>query len=241
MGRGVLTVDFDKLPLAPGNRVLDLGCGDGRHSRPVRMLDGVSLVAVDIGEKEVASTARSLSEMSAGTERSGPWMVLRSSAYRLPFADASFDCVIMSEVLEHLHDDRVALAEISRVLKPGGTLAISVPREGPEAVCWALSHEYRNSPGGHVRIYRRRALERMIRESGYEPFARHFAHALHTPFWWLKCLVGPSKEDLLPVKLYHRLLVWDLMKRPWITRLAETVLNPFLGKSVVFYATKAAP
>jgi hypothetical protein len=40
------------------------------------------------------------------------------------------------------------------------------------------------------------------------------------------------------VRLYHRLLVWDLMKRPLVTRLAEKLLNPLIGKSVVFYAVK---
>jgi SAM-dependent methyltransferase len=164
--------------------------------------------------------------------------VIRGSGYTLPFAAHSFDCVIVSEVLEHLHDDDAALRELGRVLRPGGLLAVSVPREGPEAVCWALSRAYRSMPGGHVRIYRRAALRRKLGEHGYRVVDTHFAHALHAPFWWLRCLVGVENADALPVRLYHRLLVWDLMQRPAVTRLAEKLLNPIIGKSVVFYAVK---
>jgi hypothetical protein len=93
-------------------------------------------------------------------------------------------------------------------------------------------------PGGHVRIYRRAALRRKLGEHGYRVVDTHFAHALHAPFWWLRCLVGVENADALPVRLYHRLLVWDLMQRPAVTRLAEKLLNPIIGKSVVFYAVK---
>jgi SAM-dependent methyltransferase len=138
-----------------------------------------------------------------------------------------------------LHHDR-ALEELSRVLKPGGLLAVSVPREGPEAMCWLLSRQYRTSPGGHVRIYRRSELRKKIERHGYSVYASHFAHGLHSPYWWLRCAVGLEKENLWPVRLYHRLLVWDLMQRPWITRVLERVLNPLFGKSVVFYAVKTS-
>jgi SAM-dependent methyltransferase len=202
--------------------------------------------ALDIGEDEVRSTQKMLRELSeipaaAGGEHesAGPCGVFRGSGYALPFADGAFDCVIISEVLEHLDDDDAAIEELSRVLRPGGILAVSVPREGPEAVCWALSRQYRNSPGGHVRIYRRNKLREKLVSHGYKVYAQHFAHALHSPYWWLKCLIGTDNNEFLPVKLYHNLLVWDLMSRPRLTRWTEAALNPFIGKSVVFYAVKA--
>jgi SAM-dependent methyltransferase len=241
----VLTIEPERLNLESGAKVLDLGCGDGRHIRATRRMVGVTGIALDLGEKEVARTAASLQELDnmnpavGGTvPGAGPWSVVRGDGYALPFATGSFDCVIISEVLEHLHHDDDALEELTRVLRPGGLLAVSVPRAGPEAICWVISHRYRSMLGGHVRIYSRAALRQKLVDHGYEVFASHFAHGLHSPFWWLKCIVGVDNEDSLPVRLYHQLLVWDLMKRPFVTRLAEKLLNPFIGKSVVFYAVK---
>jgi SAM-dependent methyltransferase len=241
----MLTVRPERLRLAPGARVLDVGCGDGRHLAMTRHMVGVDAVGVDLGEGDLRRAAERLRVLDAlppahgGTVTgAGAWLTLRGDIRRLPFADATFDCVIASEVLEHVHDDRAALDELTRVLRPGGVLAVSVPRTGPEAICWALSREYRNTPGGHVRIYRRSRLRRMVEEAGLRVRGGHSAHALHAPYWWLKCLVGPSREDVRAVQVYHRLLVWDLMSRPKVTRALETALAPLMGKSMVLYAEK---
>ena len=121
--------------------------------------------------------------------------------------------VIVSEVLEHIPEDERAMAEIARVLRPGGTAAVTVPRWWPEQVCWALSREYHDIPGGHVRIYRGSKLANRLAGAGLTPVATGFAHALHAPYWWLKCAVGVNRE-VLPVRTYHRLLVWDITSGP---------------------------
>ncbi len=241
----MMTIDIARLQLKPGDRVLDLGCGTGRHVRGTRRVASVAGVALDLGSDEVRTTFETLARMDcAGPEDggsvagAGPWMVVQGDTFHLPFADRSFDCVIASEVLEHLEDDAAAIAEMSRVLRPQGLLAVSVPRYAPEAVCWALSREYHSNDGGHIRIYRERTLRRRLAAHGYSIFARHHAHALHSPFWWLRCLVGVRNEDSLPVRLYHRLLVWDMVRGHWSTRLLERALNPVIGKSLVLYARK---
>jgi SAM-dependent methyltransferase len=157
----------------------------------------------------------------------------------LPFTDGYFDAVICSEVMEHIPDHRRALDELVRVLKPGGRLALSVPRYFPERICWALSREYHRANQGHVRIYQRKALIRMIVRTGLTLERVHYAHSLHAPYWWLKCLVGPSRDDSLPVNLYHRFLTWDIMHHPRLTRQLERFLNPVLGKSLVLYFNKS--
>ena len=161
---------------------------------------------------------------------------MRGDGYRLPFADATFDCVVASEVLEHLTRDDEALAEIRRVLKPGGQIAVSVPRWGPEVLCWALSDAYYQAEGGHVRIYGRQELRRKLGAHGFRVVAGHFAHALHAPYWWLRCLLGLEDGRGGLVGLYRRMLEWDMLEQPSITRALERALNPVLGKSEVLYA-----
>jgi ubiquinone/menaquinone biosynthesis C-methylase UbiE len=236
---------FEQMNLRPGMRVLDVGCGGGRHIRQTRLVPGIQAVGVDLGEKEVADTAKMMRELDTiaveyggASPDAGPWISIRGSVYELPFPDEHFDCVIISEVLEHLGEDDRALREISRVLKRGGTLAASVPRRGPELVCWMLSPAYRTWPGGHIRVYRKDELRHKLERTGYQITGSHFAHALHSPYWWLKCWVGLDREDSRRVQLYHRFLVWDMMRRPALTRFLETALQPFIGKSVVYYGIK---
>jgi SAM-dependent methyltransferase len=220
--------------------VLDLGCGEGRHAFEAYRR-GARVVAVDRGAPEVATTKRWLGAIAAAGEApaGARYEVVRGDLRALPVPDASVDRVIAAEVLEHIPDDAAALAEIARVLKPGGRVAVTVPRYGPERICWALSDAYHANEGGHVRIYRGDVLRTRLTAAGLVPGGQHHAHALHAPFWWLKCAVGVDR-DRAAVRAYHRLLVWDLTHRPWLTRTAERLLDPVLGKSLVVYADRSA-
>ena len=236
----MLTVDYDRLDLRPAMTVLDLGCGEGRHAFEAYRR-GAAVLAVDHGRHEVATTRKWLAAIAAAGEAPAGARaeVVRADLRALPVPDASVDRVIAAEVLEHIPDDAAAIAEIARVLKPGGRVAVSVPRYGPERICWALSDAYHANEGGHVRIYRADVLRTRLAAAGLRPGASHHAHALHAPFWWLKCAVGVEQESAA-VRAYHRLLVWDLTKRPRATRAAERLLDPVLGKSLVVYADKPA-
>lgn len=235
----MLTADYDRLGLRPGDRVLDLGCGFGRHAFEAARR-GAAVVALDAGADEVERVRGMFAAMVEERELDSRAHAgaVRADALRLPFADGSFDRVIASEVLEHIPADVAAMAELARVLRPGGTMAVTVPRCGPEAVNWLLSDRYHDVPGGHVRIYRRTILLERLASVGLTVRGGHHAHGLHSPYWWLRCLVGPERDDHPVVKAYHRVLVWDIEKRPRVLRLAERLLNPLVGKSLVVYLEK---
>ena len=194
-------------------------------------------VPAGAGENEGAMVTLDLEKEGEGG-RAG-WGIFTGDITKLPFADRSFDIVICSEVLEHIPDEDEAIREITRVLKPGEIMAVSVPRFLPELVCWALSKTYRNEPGGHIRIYRKRELVRKLEKAGLVCFDTGRAHGLHAPYWWLKCMVGLENGNSRVVKLYHDFLVWDIEKRPWLTRILEKLVNPFVAKSCVLYLKKA--
>jgi ubiquinone/menaquinone biosynthesis C-methylase UbiE len=248
------TVDRSYFPLRPGQRVLDLGCGEGRHVINLAAVEQVDAVGVDLSLDDLATARTRLGEFRqmladadttvdidahASSGQATLFGVLAGDALRLPFADNSFDGVICSEVLEHIPDYRAALREIQRVLRPGGYFFASVPRAWCERICWRLSREYHQTPGGHLRIFAAPVLRGEIEQCGFECYHEHGAHALHTIYWWLQCLFWRRRERSWLVRQYHRLLVWDMMKAPWLTRRLERALNPFLGKSVAMYFRKA--
>ena len=237
----VLTVRYGWLGLPPGERLLDFGCG-GRPPRPRSHAAGRGGHRSRLRPQGAGrGGAWVLAMLDAGQGdgrcgRPGPrsW---RATDLALPFPDGCFDKVIAAEVLEHVPDDAVVLAELARVLRPGGVIAVTVPRWFPEAVNWALSAEYHNVPGGHVRIYRHGQLRRApARGAGLVPYRHHHAHALHSPYWWLRCALGPDSEDNPVVKAYHRLPGVGHHGEDPLTRWPEAALNPVLGKSLVVYA-----
>ncbi|MDZ7687007.1 MAG: class I SAM-dependent methyltransferase [Gammaproteobacteria bacterium] len=236
------TINFNDLRLADGDRVLDLGCGEGRHCITAYLLGQVESVGVDLSLGDLGTTReRFLALEQAPCQRRSLTLAV-SDGQHLPFADQTFDKIICSEVLEHIHDYPAVLDEIVRVLRPGGILAVSVPRFFPEWVCWRLSDAYHAMEGGHVRIFNASQLTEDIEALGFVRYRRHWAHALHVPYWWLKCAFWreEGEKDAAVVRTYHRFLVWDLMGRPWITRALEWLLNPIMGKSVVMYFVKEA-
>lgn len=237
----MLTVDFDRLAVGPGVKVIDIGAGQGRHSYEM-LRRGAEVIAFDQNEKDMADVAEMFGALAAAGEvpESGVARTEVGDALALPYDDESFDVVLMSEILEHIPDDEAAIAEMVRILKPGGSAAVTVPRYWPEKVCWALSDEYHEVEGGHVRIYRESELADKLAAAGLEITGSGHAHALHAPYWWLKCAVGVDNDRNPLVRGYHKMLVWDMMSKPWVTRAGEQLLNPLVGKSVAIYLRKPA-
>lgn len=233
----MLTLDYDRLGVKEGDLVLDIGCGYGRHSFEVVRRGGRS-IALDLSDTELKDVLAMFKALAAERDDKVVSACVNATALSLPFPDGTFDHVIASEVLEHIPDDEDAMAEIARVTKPGGTIAVTVPRAGQEVVCWILSNEYHNTPGGHVRIYRQSQMIGRLKGAGLRFRGIGFAHALHTPYWWLRCAVGPKNESNPLVKAYRSFLEWDIINAPPLVRATERLLNPVLGKSMVVYVAK---
>ncbi len=244
----MLTVRYQTLGVEAGDRLLDLGAGGGRHAFEA-MRRGAIVTAVDADGGEVKDAAAMMRAIVGDGAQAGDAQTVATGgsgagavgdALQLPFADDTFDRIIAAEVLEHIPEDRRAMAELARVLRPGGTMAVTVPRWFPELITWAISDEYHSNPGGHIRIYRRSTLIERLEDVGLSVYGHHHAHALHSPYWWLKAAVGVHDDDHRMVRAYHRFLVWDITAHPPLTRLSERALNPVLGKSVVVYTRKPA-
>jgi SAM-dependent methyltransferase len=229
-------MDFNRLPIRPGDRILDMGCGEGRHMVRACQEKDTICTGADFGFDTLLFTRNKLAFHDQINDLfCKNYHMACMDVTALPFDSQSFDLVICSEVLEHIPNDDKAISELVRILKPGKSLAISVPRAWPERICWKLSDDYFNANMGHVRIYPKKQIIEKICSRGLTFLGSHFAHSIHSPYWWLKCLVGPNRTDSLPVNLYHRLLVWDLMKQPKITAWLDRLFNPIMGKSLVLY------
>jgi SAM-dependent methyltransferase len=237
----LLTIRFDRLGVQSGDLVLDAGAGFGRHAFELARR-GANVVALDYAADEVVATRGTFGAMVEAGEIPVQRYVaaLQGDATRLPFDDASFDRVITSEVLEHIQDDVAAIGELVRVLRPGGTFACTVPTWYPEKINWLLSDEYHapKSVGGHVRIYSATELKAKLRTAGLHVTGSHHAHALHSPYWWLRCAVGPRNEQHPLVTRYRKLLEWEIVRQPTSMRVVERALAPVMGKSFIVYGTK---
>ena len=233
----MITVNFKYLPRDhnPPKRILDIGCGSGRHTAAAFDLDCGLVIGADTNLIDLQDARSRLAQHTQWqSHKTGQWALAGVDICALPFANDVFDVVICSEVLEHIRNHHQAIQESIRVLKSNGILVVSVP----ETICWALSKTYRQSPGGHLRIYRTGPLIACIQRMGMKRDRIHFAHSLHTPYWWLKCLIGLENAHSRLLKAYHRLLVWDMMAKPPLTRWLERMLNPVLGKSVMYFTKK---
>ena len=145
--------------LEPAERALDLGCGDGRLTAELR---ASHVVAADVSAEALDRARKRLPD--AGFVHLAPDAAL-------PLDDAHFDLVLCAETVEHVRDVQLLLSEIRRVLRPGGTLALTTPAYGRLAALAALVRGFERifdplSP--HVRFFTRRSLWRLLSELGFE-------------------------------------------------------------------------
>jgi len=233
----VLTVDLDRLGIRSGDWLLDAGCGGGRHA--FGALDrGAHVVGVDLDVEGLKLTRAGIQDrrrVSAQKLRAG---VLQGDVFDLPFPNGAFDRVICSEVMEHVHDYRAAIRELTRVLRPQGTVGITIPTAITEHLYLHLTRDYFESPGGHIRIFRPRELARAMSEAGLRVTGVSFAHSLHSLYWAVRALVGLHNERPAPTRTFRKLLINAADSSLWSR--VERILDRVWPKSLVLYGTRVA-
>ncbi len=219
-----LSIDERDLP-GPGARVLDVGCGDGRHLLAAARR-GCLGVGVDYDPDELRRARDRL-----GRHRVD---LVAADATRLPFRADAFDAVVCTETLEHLPDDRGAMAEVARVLRAGGTMLGAVPSHFTEIVYFRLSHGYRTAPGGHVRIYAPRVLIHRLRNAGLRVTSTRYLHFIDSLVWLRFCLADAARPSRPRSAFEAAVLLAVAQERPvasWRTRLRSAIAaSPFIAR-----------
>ena len=233
----MLTFDFSNIDLHPGAKILDVGCGEGRHIfGSLQAFQQAYCIGYD---QHIPSLNICKDGLDFFQELDlGATIFVQGSVYKLPFEDNSFDLIFCSEVLEHLDNYHLALDEIHRVLKPGGKFLPSVPSFWPEKICWMLSTDYQNMPGGHVRIFKKNQVISEITDHGFKYEKSERFHGLHSAYWWLRCIFWKTQESNWLVRQYKKFLEYQILQNPlWLQKI-ETIMNPIFGKSIAFYFQK---
>jgi len=231
----MLTVDFRRLPLRKGDLILDAGCGEGRHVFEC-IRHECAVLGMDLSRQSLLKASFFLGHMAVRKEAKGKVLLLQGDALRFPFPDGTFDKIICAEVIEHVVDHRKGIAELARILRRGGIIAISVPTLFTEHLYDRLSPQYFRTPGGHVRKVVPRQMARSMEENGLRVTGVGFAHAFHSPYWMLRCIFGLHDDKASIPLFYRKFLHLSLFSSP--LRLAEKACNYFFPKSIIVYAQK---
>jgi len=232
----LLTVDLERLRVRPGERLLDAGCGEGRHCYGA-LERGAHVVGLDLDPAGLRAAVGGLRARAA--EKGTLGEMLQGNTFALPFADETFDKIICSEVMEHVHDYRAAARELARVTKPGGVVAITIPTATSENLYLRVGDDYFESLGGHIRIFEPRQLALGLAEAGLATTGVGFAHALHTPYWVLRSIAGlPKADESRLVRAYRTFLIRATGSKAMVQ--LENVLNYCFPKSLILYAEKRA-
>jgi SAM-dependent methyltransferase len=165
-------MDLLKTRANPAARLLEVGSGSGRILSSIRADDpAIQLSGIDLSleQTELARSTHPDIEFVCGNGES------------LPFADASFDYVIFFDYLEHIERPRASLAEMRRVLKPGGFLHLVCPAERQSIYglsSWLFRRHFKETTAGHIQRFSRRELEELVHETGLSICGRRYSYHL---------------------------------------------------------------
>lgn len=206
-------------------RILDLGCGTG----------GNLPMLADLGDVHGVDASEFAVDLC---HKAGHHQVVRGHSHQLPFPPASFDLITAFDVLEHIEDPVGALEHLSRMLRPGGKILLTVP-------AFPFLYGPHDSALSHVRRYSRRDLRYTIADSGLTQEASHFffgaTFLLAAPIRLLRRLMPGNTlcralEEKTPPRWINRLLLGLCMTEFKVAR----YIHPPFGTSLYAVASKPA-
>lgn len=193
-------VVIKNLDLKNGDKILEVGCGRGFYAHIIGLFfPKTSYIGIDINEEHLRS-AKVFAQASNVNFR-------KADATRLPFADKVFDKIICTEVLEHIKNDRLAISELYRVLKPHGTAVITVPNKNYpflwDPINWVLERFFHTHIPSHVlwfagiwayhvRLYGEDELLEKVKKAGFK--ITSIARTTHFCFPFAHFLLGIGKN-----------------------------------------------
>jgi ubiquinone/menaquinone biosynthesis C-methylase UbiE len=192
--------------------LLDVGCGDGSFAR-LLFAAGGDITGVDPDASVLDKAA------AAGAYR----RVLQADATRLPFDDQSFAAVLSNCVLEHIPDDRAVVGEMARVLRPGGTVAITVPAPGLKDGLYTVQELRRQGKIAEAEEYLRQFDQRQVH------------HHYRTAAEWRQIFAAAGLEvvQVTPYLSAAVMDIWDRIEGYFGQPVIRTVLTRKLGAILI--------
>lgn len=205
--RRVITM-LDYLDIQPGEHILDMGCGEGFYSMIFSNLYDCNITAVDY-DPEILGLAHKWLDGRIGVR------LEQGDITNLRFPDNFFDKIVCTEVLEHITEDKKAIKELYRVLKPGGVIAITVPNKNYPFM-WDPLNKVRESLGlghfspmsgfwggiwakDHKRLYLPEELRGLVEGAGFEVEDLRVLTHCGVPFNHLILWLGKNLYTRMPV------------------------------------------
>lgn len=238
---------LEGLDLKAGDKVLDVGCGDGLFLYLISALPiKLTLVGFDNDKRILTIARKNLANRKL--------RLVYGDAAAIPFAENSFNQAIMTEVLEHVKNERKALAEVYRILKPNGILVLTVPSYNfPflwDPLNWILQNIFGIHISGtnffagiwarHLRLYNRENLQELINNAGFKIEEVEELTTRCLPFnHYLVNVVARLLYDVKPTSaILDSLNKFKNVKKPLLIRLAFFLVNTFDKLNDIFPGKK---
>ena len=218
--RRLFAAELERAGVTRDSRTLDIGTGTGANLRLLRDLGYRNVVGLDTNDVAIGYCAAK-----------GLGAVRKGDVCALPFADASFDLILATDVLEHVDDDLAAAREIARVLVPGGTALVTVPAF---QMLWGLQDRV----ALHKRRYRQGQILKLLEEAGFKTARSfYFNYILFLPILIARRAIGFLQLELKSENQVNTPLVNRILQRVFALDVATApFLKPPFGVSILVIA-----